>query len=71
MFRFFNELKAMTDEIKAVNGVKSVLGKATVLGPAFPEDMIPEEYLETRECPYLQKSQIRWSKPAESAAKSI
>ncbi len=43
------ELKAMTDEIKAVDGVKSVLGKATVLGPAFPEDMIPEEYLETIE----------------------
>lgn len=40
------ELKAMTDEIEAVDGVKEVLGKASLLGPAFPEDMIPKEFLE-------------------------
>lgn len=40
------ELKAMTDEIEAVDGVKEVLGKASLLGPAFPENMIPKEFLE-------------------------
>lgn len=40
------ELKAMTDEIQAVDGVKEVLGKSSVLGPAFPEEMIPEEFWE-------------------------
>lgn len=43
------DLKAMIDEIKAVDGIKAVLGKSSVLGPAFPEDMIPEEYLEVIE----------------------
>lgn len=40
------DLKAMDDEIEAVDGVKAVLGKASLLGTAFPEDMIPEEFLE-------------------------
>ena len=40
------DLKAMIDEMKSIDGVKAVLGKSSVLGPAFPEDMIPEDYLE-------------------------
>lgn len=40
------ETKAMVDEIESVDGIKSVLGKSSLLGAAFPEDMIPEEYLE-------------------------
>lgn len=40
------ELKSMIDEMQAVDGVKTVFSKASILGPAFPEDMIPAEYLE-------------------------
>lgn len=40
------ELKAMVDEMKSVDGIKAVLGKSSVLGPTFPEAMIPEEYLD-------------------------
>lgn len=40
------DTKALVDEIQAVDGVKAVLGKSSILGPAFPEDMIPDEYLE-------------------------
>lgn len=39
------ETKALIDEIESVDGIKSVLGKSSLLGSAFPEDMIPEEYL--------------------------
>jgi predicted RND superfamily exporter protein len=40
------DAKAMVNEIEAVDGVKNVLGKSSILGPSLPEDMIPEEYLE-------------------------
>lgn len=40
------ETKALADEIQEVDGIKAVLGKSSILGPAFPEDMIPDEYLE-------------------------
>ena len=39
------ETKALADEIQEVDGIKAVLGKSSILGPAFPEDMIPDEYL--------------------------
>lgn len=33
----------MMDEIEKVDGVKAVLGKETLIGPAIPESMIPQE----------------------------
>lgn len=33
---------AMSEEIKALDGVKWALGESTLIGPAFPESMIPE-----------------------------
>lgn len=40
------ETKALTDEVKETEGVKAVLGKSSIFGPSFPEDIVPEEYLE-------------------------
>jgi hypothetical protein len=40
------DTKMMIDEIESVDGIKAVLGKSSILGPALPEDMIPDEYLE-------------------------
>ena len=33
---------AMSEEIKALDGVQWALGESTLIGPAFPESMIPE-----------------------------
>ncbi len=39
----------MIEELEAVDGVKSVLGLESLIGPAFPQSFIPEEYLEVLE----------------------
>lgn len=39
----------MINEMEKVDGVKSVLGLETIIGPSFPKDFIPEEYLEALE----------------------
>lgn len=41
------QARAMLKELEDVKGIKLVLGMDSVLGPAFPEEMIPESYKET------------------------
>lgn len=41
--------RAMTDEIKDVEGVNTVLGMNTVLGPMIPKEMVPDSVLEELE----------------------
>ncbi len=41
--------RAMSDEIKEVEGVNAVLGIDTVLGPAIPKEMIPNSVLDELE----------------------
>lgn len=43
------EIQKMTDEIKAVEGIKWVLGLNSIKGPAVPGEMIPEALSETLE----------------------
>ena len=38
-------IRRMTDEIKKVDGVKSVIGESTVVGGSIPEYMIPEDLM--------------------------
>ena len=38
-------IRKMTDEIKKVDGVKSVIGESTVVGGSIPEYMIPEDLM--------------------------
>ncbi len=39
------QIRKMTDEIKKVDGVKSVIGEQTVLGSSIPEMMIPDDLM--------------------------
>ena len=43
------QARAMLTELKSVEGIKFVLGKDSLLGPAFPEEMVPEAYKEILE----------------------
>ena len=43
------QARAMLTELKSVEGIKCVLGKDSLLGPAFPEEMVPEAYKEILE----------------------
>lgn len=40
------QARAMLDELEDVRGIKLVLGMDSVLGPAFPEEMVPDSYKE-------------------------
>ena len=40
-----NEVRAMTDEIKAVSGVKYVISLESLVGTRIPEEMIPERVM--------------------------
>lgn len=42
-------VRAMLDEIKGVDGIKNVLGIDSILGSAFPKDLIPEKLEEMLE----------------------
>ncbi len=43
------QARKMLQELKEVDGIKLVLGKDTLLGPAFPEEMVPDSYKEILE----------------------
>lgn len=43
------QARSMLTELKSVEGIKFVLGKDSLLGPAFPEEMVPEAYKEILE----------------------
>lgn len=43
------QARAMLTDLKSVEGIKFVLGKDSLLGPAFPEEMVPDAYKETLE----------------------
>lgn len=40
------QARAMLNELEDVKGIKLVLGMDSVLGPAFPEEMVPDSYKE-------------------------
>lgn len=40
------QARAMLNELEDVRGIKLVLGMDSVLGPAFPEEMVPDSYKE-------------------------
>ena len=44
-----SSMNQMISEIKAVDGIESVLGLDSIVGPYFPEAMIPDEIKETLE----------------------
>ena len=43
------EKYAMIDEMEQVDGIKQVLGLESIIGPSFPQSMIPEDIKEVRE----------------------
>lgn len=43
------QAREMLDELKNVKGMKLVLGKDSLLGPAFPQEMVPDSYKEVLE----------------------
>lgn len=60
--------RAMTDEIKDVEGVNTVLGMNTVLGPMVPKEMVPDSVLEELEAGGWQLLMINSQEKVASGA---